>query len=47
MVALHKSSKAHPRQWVEDSNDFYVKTKGNLGIPPTAVGGLFKSQEGI
>src|SRR5262252_5610760 len=35
---------SHPRQWVDRSGPAYSKaSRGPLGIPPTAVGGSFRS----
>jgi hypothetical protein len=47
--ALHKvRNPTHGSGWM-GSNEFLRRTKGNLGIPPTVVGGLFKflSQKGL
>ena len=43
-TALPKKSKSHPRQWVAGSDPFYSKEPiRDFEIPPTAVGGLFRS----
>src|SRR5215213_7405257 len=38
-----KIPKSHPRQWVVHSNALYPNTTSGAEIPPTAVGGSFKS----
>jgi len=38
-----KNSKSHPREWVDCSDSFYKEAKGATKIPPTEVGGLFRS----
>src|SRR5512132_996734 len=38
-----KTQESHPREWVDGSDPTYQSSADPLGIPPTGVGGLFKS----
>src|SRR6476620_8639840 len=43
-MACKKILNSHPRQWVDSSRSFLLeRANDNLRIPPTAVGGSFKS----
>src|SRR3981081_3188655 len=38
-----KTQESHPREWVDCSGPTYLSGLLNLRIPPTEVGGLFRS----
>ncbi len=43
-----KSPQSHPRQWVDQFQMLSKRNlKGGFGIPPTVVGGLFKSSQSM